>query len=392
MKILVFNCGSSSLKFELLELSSAGSRTPLARGKIEEIGPHAKLEMSLLGRRSEGAVAAHDHPSAALYVLDAIRPVLDESHPPDAVVHRIVHGGSQVTQAALVNSKVLRALEDASRFAPLHNPPALATLRAVGAQLPQVTAIVVPDTAFHHTMPEYARTYAIPRELARRHEIRRFGFHGVGHAWMAERYAEIAGRPLQDLRLITLQLGSGCSATAIMGGRSIDTSMGLTPLEGLMMRTRSGDLDPAVVAYLMRAENVPVEQVEMILNRESGLAGIAGRSDVRELEAASDADAVLALAMFCYRVRKYIGAYMAALGGADAIIFGGGIGEHSAPVREGICAGLEALGIAFDSARNRAAVGEARISADGSAIEIYVIPLDEELYMARAAMRLLNNQ
>ncbi|MGH7916919.1 MAG: acetate kinase, partial [Candidatus Binataceae bacterium] len=245
MRLLIFNCGSSSLKFELLELGGSARRT-LARGKIEEIGPHAQAAITIGDRSSTPAIAAADHASAALHVLDALRPLI-ERQPPDVVVHRIVHGGAQITRPALADAAVMRSLEEASRFAPLHNPPALATLRAVSARLAGVGAVVVPDTAFHHTLPEYARTYAIPRELARRHGIRRFGFHGVGHAWMARRYAEISRTPAAQLKLITLQLGSGCSACAISRGHSVDTSMGLTPLEGLMMRTRSGDLDPAII-------------------------------------------------------------------------------------------------------------------------------------------------
>ncbi|MGH8010884.1 MAG: acetate/propionate family kinase [Candidatus Binataceae bacterium] len=390
MRFLVFNCGSSSLKFELLELEG-NVRRALARGKIEEIGPHAQAEIRIGDHWSTLAIAAADHASAAVRVLDVLRPLFEPQRP-DAVVHRIVHGGAEVTRAALADPTVINALEDASRFAPLHNPPALATLRVVSARLAGVSTVVVPDTAFHHTMPEHARTYAIPRELARRHGIRRFGFHGVGHAWMAERYSEISDTPAAQLRLITLQLGSGCSACATSGGHSIDTSMGLTPLEGLMMRTRSGDLDPAITGYLMRAGHLSVDEVEHIFNSQSGLAGIARRSDVRELEAADDADAALALTMFCYRVRKYIGAYLAVLGGADAIIFGGGIGENSSAMRARICGGLEALGIMLDETRNRAADGhEGRISTDASPIKLCVIPLDEELYMARAAMRLLTH-
>jgi len=303
-----------------------------------------------------------------------------------------VHGGEQVTAPALANDAVVRALDEASRFAPLHNPPALATLRAVSEKLAGVPAVVVPDTAFHHTLPEHARTYAIPRALAARHGIWRFGFHGVGHAWMMERYAEICARPVEELRLVTLQLGAGCSAAAIRGGRSVDTSMGLTPLEGLMMATRSGDLDPAIVGYLAKVEQITPEKVERILNRDSGLLGVSGRSgDLRELEACSgeNESAALALKIFCYRVRKYIGAYLAVLGGADAIIFGGGIGENSDNTRAHICTGLEQLGVVLDEERNREANGrEAYINADGSRIKLYVIPLDEELYMARAAARL----
>jgi acetate kinase len=394
MKVLVFNCGSSSLKFELLELVRGGhERRQLARGKFEEIGPGAKALMTdASGKKTETSEAVENHAAAALRTLQWLDSTVSGSRP-DVVAHRIVHGGEQVIAAAIVDEGVIRALEDASRFAPLHNPPAIATLRAVSEKLAGVPAVVIPDTAFHHTLPEHARTYAIPRALAARHGIRRFGFHGIGHAWMMERYAEISATPVEKLKLVTLQLGAGCSATAITGGRSVDTSMGLTPLEGLMMATRSGDLDPAIFGYLAKAEQITPEQVERILNRDSGLLGVSGRSDdLRELEACSteNESAALALKMFYYRVRKYIGAYLAVLGGADAIVFGGGVGENSDSTRAQICAGLEPLGVVLDDKRNREANGhDARISADRSPVSVYVIPLDEELYMARAAVRLV---
>ncbi|MGH7914875.1 MAG: acetate/propionate family kinase, partial [Candidatus Binataceae bacterium] len=396
MKVLVFNCGSSSLKFEMLELARDGrKRKQIARGKFEEIGPRAKAIMTdASGKKTETLVPVENHAAAAMRALQWLGSTVDDSKP-EVVVHRVVHGGEQVTAPAIANEGVMLALNEASRFAPLHNPPALATLRAVSEKLAGVPAVVVPDTAFHHTLPEHARAYAIPRALAARHGIRRFGFHGIGHAWMMERYAEICGTPVQDLRLVTLQLGAGCSATAIRGGRSVDTSMGLTPLEGLMMATRSGDLDPAIFGYLAKAEQITPEKIEEILNRDSGLLGVSGRSDdLRELEAhrVGDENSALALKMFCYRVRKYIGAYLAALGGADAIIFGGGIGENSDSTRAHVCAGLEQLGIVLDETRNREANGrEARINADRSSISAHVIPLDEELYMARAAVRLVHN-
>jgi acetate kinase len=398
MKVLVFNCGSSSLKFELLELDASGRNRnrPSARGIFQEIGPRSKAVMTDgEGKSVEASSPAPDHVSAALRALGWLNSTVGELAL-DATAHRIVHGGEHVIEPTLVNEAVIRKLEEASRFAPLHNPPALATIRAVSQKLVGLPTIVVADTAFHQTLPKYARAYAIPRELAMRHGIRRFGFHGLGHAWMMERYAEIRGLPAERLKLITLQLGAGCSATAISMGRSVDTSMGLTPLEGLMMATRSGDLDPAIFNYLAASEGLTSEQVEYILYHQSGFLGVSGlSSDMRELESAEHANenAALAIEMFCYRIRKYLGAYFAVLGGADAIIFGGGIGEHSANVRARVCSGLERLGMVLDPERNREANGrEARISADGSPVEINVIPLDEELYMARAAALLLSNR
>jgi acetate kinase len=395
MRILVFNCGSSSLKFDLFELESADADARrIARGMVDEVGPRAKATMTdASGHKTEEAVPVENHAAAALRALEWVRTVNDSSTI-DGVAHRIVHGGDSVKAPVVADDRVMRALDDASRFAPLHNPPALATIRAVGENLPGLPVVIVADSAFHSTLPAYARTYPIPREMAARHGIHRFGFHGIGHAWMLERYAAISGIPAEKLNLVTLQLGAGCSAAAIREGRSIDTSMGLTPLEGLMMATRSGDIDPAIFNYLSASEHLPPSEVERILNHESGLAGVSGTSDdMRELEASAgrDQNAALAIEMFCYRVRKYIGAYMAALGRTDAIIFSAGIGEHSDRARAQISSGLERLGIVLDPERNRAANGhEAVISADDSQVKLHVIPLDEELYIARAAARLLN--
>ncbi|HTT75411.1 MAG TPA: acetate kinase [Candidatus Binataceae bacterium] len=392
MRILVFNCGSSTLKFELIELDDSGcDGHAVARGLADRIGPDAHLTVEADNRpKFDRSQALADHAEAASLILEALD---GDTLTLDAIAHRIVHGGEQMTGPSIVTAELLDALDQASRFAPLHNPPALKTLRVVQQRFPRLPAIVAADTSFHRTMPPYARTYAIPHELTARYGIRRFGFHGPGHAWMLERYASLSGRPLSSLNLITLQLGAGCSITAIRAGVSVDTSMGLTPLEGLMMATRSGDLDPAILSYLGRAERLTPDRVEHMLNFDSGLLGVSGRSkDMRELEQAAPNDdaAELALTMFSYRVRKYIGAYLAALGNADAVIFGGGIGEHSASVRARICAGLEALGIYFEPALNAAPdAGERCFSADGSPIALWVIPLNEELYIARAAARLL---
>jgi len=315
----------------------------------------------------------------------------------DATAHRIVHGGPRLFGPLLLDDEAVRELEEAASFAPLHNPPALEAIHAVRERLPGVPAIVLADTAFHRDLPGYARNYALPRELVQRHGIRRFGFHGIGHAWMMERYAELTAADLVTVNLITLHLGAGCSATAIRHGKSVDTSMGLTPLEGLMMATRSGDLDPAIMSFLCDREKITPGEVESILNHKSGLLGVSGVSrDVRDVMAAADrgnTDAALAIEMFCYRVRKYIGQYLAVPGITEAIIFGGGIGEHADDIRARICQGLDHLGVVFDSERNRAANGrESRISSGDSKVKLYVIPLDEELYIARAAARLLTSQ
>jgi acetate kinase len=397
MHILVFNCGSSSLKFELIELQEqSGPRERierLARGIVEEIGPRARIRMSDdHGHKLERLEQIADHKTAALRAVEWLESL--DGATIDAVAHRIVHGGEHVTEPALATKSIMSALSSASEFAPLHNPPAIAAIEAISARLPKIPAVIVTDTGFHRNLPPQARNYAIPRALAERHGIRRFGFHGIGHAWMLERCAAIRATQPEKLNLITLHLGAGCSAAAIRDGHSVDTSMGLTPLEGLMMATRSGDIDPAIVSFLAAREKLSLDQVERILNHESGLLGVSGiSSDLREIQASTEKNqaAALAIEMFCYRVRKYIGAYMAVLGRIDAVVFGGGIGEHSDPVREQVCSGLEPLGIIIDPELNRSSNGrEACISAEHSPVSVYVVPLDEELYIARAALRLLS--
>jgi acetate kinase len=400
MRILVFNCGSSSLKFELVELDTGlVSRRTLARGAVEEIGRQARYAFHAGpagGAPATGNKPLGDHAGAACFALDWLESSLGAPlRRLDGCAHRVVHGGERLVAPALVGDETIAAIEQASVFAPLHNPAALAVVRAAGERLAGVRAVVVTDTAFHQTMPEHAQSYALPRSLAARRGIRRFGFHGIGHAYMLERYAELTGVAPEQLDLVTLQLGAGCSACAVAAGRSVDTSMGLTPLEGLMMARRSGDLDPAIVGYLARSEKLSLAEVERLLDEQSGLLGVSELSaDMRELEAEAARDpqgpAALAIRMFCYRVRKYIGAYLAVLGGADAVIFAGGIGEHSALVRAEVCAGLKRLGIILDPGKNAAAgAGEASISTDDSPVKVQVIPLDEELYIARAAARLL---
>jgi acetate kinase len=399
MKALVFNCGSSSLKFELFELdkSSRASKV-LASGKVEEIGvgEHAKTHfIGPDGQEARGAAPASNHKDAALHALDWLASLTSKPLDGlDIVAHRVVHGGGEVEEPRLVDESVYAALERAKQFAPLHNPLAIAVMRAVQQRLPNVLAAVVTDTAFHHDLPPAAQTYALPHELAERYGIRRYGFHGIGHAWMMERYAEITTKNPRDLNLITFHLGAGCSACAIRAGRSVDTSMGLTPLEGLVMATRSGDLDPAIVTWLATNAKIAPAEIDRILNHDSGMKGISGLSDdMRELEKAAEAGnqrAALAIEVFCHRARKYLGAYLAIPGQPEAIIFSGGIGEHSTRAREKICADLEWLGLEIDRARNADAHGdESRISTDASRIAIYVIAMNEELYIARAALRLL---
>ncbi len=397
MKALVFNCGSSSLKFELIELdASLRAHTTLVSGKVEEIGGHATSKfISPDGKESHATAPASNHKDAALHALTWMES-LDEKPLDglDLVAHRVVHGGGEVEEPRIVDEAVYAALERAKQFAPLHNPLAISVMRAVQERLPKVPAAVVTDTAFHRDLPPAARTYALPHDLAERYGIRRYGFHGIGHAWMMERYAEITGKNPRDLNLITFHLGAGCSACAIRNGRSVDTSMGLTPLEGLVMATRSGDLDPAIVTWLANNAKIALSEIDRILNHNSGMLGISGLSDdLRELEQAADAGnqrAALAIEVFCPRARKYLGAYLAIPGRTEAVIFSGGIGEHSERARARICADLEWLGLEIDRNRNRSLrTREARISTDASRIAVHVIPMNEELYIARAALRLL---
>jgi acetate kinase len=321
----------------------------------------------------------------------------------DAVGHRVVHGGSRFVASIRIEPGVIAEIERLNDLAPLHNPACLAGIRASQAVLgPSVPMVAVFDTAFHRTLPDHAATYALPRELASKHRIRRYGFHGIAHASLADGYAALACRPLDEVRLIALHLGNGCSATAIRHGRSVDTSMGFTPLEGLVMGTRCGDLDASVVGFLAKREGAPLDDVDRWLNERSGLLGVSGLThDMRELLIAAgqrrDADAESAIALFCYRVRKYIGAYLAVLGGADAIVFGGGIGERSPEIRARICEGMDWCGLVLDQERNLKARdfppgGGACISPDDAPLPAYVVAVDEETAIARDTMRCLEGE
>lgn len=400
--VLAVNCGSSTLKLDVVH-ATADERpgTPLATGAralVEGVGrPRGHLHLDA-GDRSDGAeavdVAVPDHATAARLVLERLGAdgLLDAV---TAAGHRVVHGGGRFVEPVVVDAAVERALADLEGLAPLHNRAAIEALRGTRDVLgPDRPMIAVFDTAFHAGMPARAASYAINADLATRHGIRRFGFHGLAHRWMAERFAVRTGADPSSLRLVTLQLGAGCSATAVDGGRSVDTTMGLTPLEGLMMATRSGDVDPSLVGFLARREGVGVDQVEAWLNHDSGLLGVSGASaDLRvllELEAEGHAAAALAVDLFCYRIRKAVGALDAALGGTDGLVFGGGIGEHSAEVRRRVCAGLERRGIVLDDPSNRAAVGvEATVSASGSPVRVEVLPVDEASVIARDVAALL---
>ncbi|HSQ28801.1 MAG TPA: acetate kinase [Gemmatimonadaceae bacterium] len=406
MHILVLNVGSSTLKFQLIDTDAAAIESStdrrLARGQVERIGGEAILTLSANGRPNRKSTAQlRNHAAAVEHVIGWL--ASEESGTPitrvadiEAVGHRVVHGGERFTHSTRVDDEVWSALEDLIDLAPLHNPHNLrgiAAARAVlGAGVPQVAVF---DTAFHHSLPETAYLYAIPYQLYRRYRVRRYGFHGTSHRSIAYRYRQLTGRTREATRIITLHLGNGASACAIVGGDSVDTSMGFTPLEGLVMGTRSGDLDPAILDFVSGKEGMSIREIDTMLNKQSGLLGVSGlTADMRELLAEesehADRRARLAIDLFCYRVKKYLGAYLAAMNGADAIVFSGGIGENSPDVRERICRGLDWLGFSLDPAKNAAMAGkEGRIDRDGSRVELWVIPTDEELLIARDTWRVV---
>jgi acetate kinase len=409
MIVLVLNCGSSSLKFQLLETdrgvaaatpgSAAAPVAPqrLARGAVERLGAAAECAFSAAGgAEARRVTAVPDHAAALRLALEWIAEAAPGAGQRIAAVgHRVVHGGERFSAPTLLDADVLAAIEALTELAPLHNPACAAGIRAarsaLGAALPMVAVF---DTAYFRTLPAHAAAYALPFEWTERHAVRRYGFHGIAHQQVARRAAALCGRRVEEAAVVTLHLGNGCSATATRGGRALDTSMGFTPLEGLVMGTRSGDLDPALVPYLMRKEGLDAAEIERVLNRRSGLLGVSGRSnDMRDLlaaTAAGDPRAALAVDLFCHRARKYLGAYLAALGGADAVAFSGGIGERSSEVRARIAGGLEWCGLTLDPAANAAASGvEARISAPGSRISAFAILCDEESAIARETAALV---
>jgi acetate kinase len=381
------------VKYRLLEPRSG---TVLASGLVERIGE----TKGRVVHRSDGTEhtedrAIADHAEALAAVTTAFAdhgPVLDDGLV--AVGHRAVHGGSRFSAPVLVDDDVLAAIDELSSLAPLHNPAVATGMRAARRQFPDLPHVAVFDTAFHHGMPARASTYAVPRRWRDEYGVHRYGFHGTSHAYVSRRTAELLGRPLAEVNTIVLHLGNGASACAVAGGRSIDTSMGFTPLPGLVMGTRSGDVDPALPEYLHRVAGLDVGEVNAQLNSRSGLLALAGVSDVREVISRADAgdpDAELALDVYCYRIRCYVGAYYAALGHLDAVTFTAGVGENAAPVRARSLAGLDRLGIAVDPGRNAARSSEARvISPDGAAVSVLVVPTDEEYEIARQTLALVD--
>jgi acetate kinase len=405
MRVLVLNSGSSSLKFQLIatdpDRMKRHNEERWCRGQIERIGGEAIIAIETPKKGKQKFTASLPDIAASLEYLvrwltsDASG--IPECHTPadiHAIGHRVVHGGELFAESTLITDKVLKGIEECIDLAPLHNPENIRGIRACrrvfGSSVPQVAVF---DTSFHQSIPEHAYLYALPYHLYRRHHIRRFGFHGTSHRFVSERYRDLRGLTKEHTNVITLHLGNGCSAAAIRGGRSVDTSMGMTPLEGLVMGTRSGDIDPAIVSLIAAKEGMATHEVEALLNTQSGLLGISGlTNDMRELQREvrdhGDRRARLAIEIFCYRARKYIGAFLACMGGADAIIFTGGIGENSSEIRAQICEGLAWTGLRLEGSKNNQTGGfEGQISTNDSKLQAFVIPTDEELLIARDTVR-----
>ena len=397
MKILVLNCGSSSIKYKLFDMTT---KEVLAQGGIEKIGLVGSF-LNLTLPNGEKKILEKDipeHTAGIEFILNtlvspeygAIKS-LDEIN---AVGHRMVHGGERFSESVLLNKEVLDAFIACNDLAPLHNPANLKGVNAVSAILPNVPQVGVFDTAFHQTMPDYAYMYAIPYELYEKYGVRRYGFHGTSHRYVSQRVCEFLGVDPKGKKIITCHIGNGGSISAIKDGKCIDTSMGLTPLEGLVMGTRSGDIDAGAVTFIMEKEGLNATGVSNLLNKKSGVLGVSGvSSDMRELEAAVAAGnpkAILAEKMYFYRIKKYIGAYAAALGGVDIILFTGGVGENQANCRSEVCEGLEFMGVKIDLEKNKVRGEEAIISADDSKVTVAVIPTDEELMIASDTLAILN--
>ena len=391
MKVAVINCGSSSIKYEIFD---AGDCTMLASGLVERVGSaDGRLRQRKL--QPDGAFDEQvrerplaDHREGFELIESANRndPLLGGGDGLLGIGHRVVHGGERFREPVLISDEVISAIRGLIPLAPLHNPSNLLGIEVMQERFPRLPQVAVFDTTFHQTLPPYACRYAVPHELYEKHHVRKYGFHGSSHAYVTREAAKHLGIPVTEVNLITLHLGNGASAVAVRGGRSIDTSLGMTPLEGLVMGTRCGDLDPSVPFYVMRQTGMTADDVEHLLNRESGLKGICGASDMREVldRAAKGGDrAELAIEMFCYRIRKYIGAYYAVLGRLDAVVFTGGIGENAAPIRERVCEGLVHIGISVDAGKSDAVSGNAaEIQQDGRSVKVLVIRTNEEREIA----------
>lgn len=398
MKVLVINCGSSSLKYQLINMEN---EELLSQGLVERIG----LQGSILTQKVTGKdkyiveVSMKDHEDAIGHVLEALvheeKGVIKDMSEISAVGHRVVHGGEKYSESVLVTDEVMEYLEECVKLAPLHNRPNIIGIEACKALMPEVPMAVIFDTAFHGSIPKKAYLYALPYELYEKHGIRKYGFHGTSHKFVSREVAKVMGKKLEDLKIISCHIGNGVSLTAIKGGKSIDTSMGFTPLEGVAMGTRCGNVDPAITLYLIEDLGYTIEEVNEILNKKSGVYGITEiSSDLRDIKDAAynkgDKRAKLALEIFAYRIKTTIGAYAAALGGVDVIVFTAGIGENSFETRADILNGLEFLGVELDLDRNKVFGETALISKDSSKVKVYVIPTNEELMIAKETVDLLN--
>ena len=396
MKILVINAGSSSLKYQLIDMTN---ETVLAKGLCDRIG----IDNSFIkqSRGSEDAVEIKkelkNHKDAIEAVISALTDekigVIKNMSEISAVGHRVVHGGEKFNSSAIINENVMEAVRECIDIAPLHNPPNIIGIEACQAIMPNIPMVAVFDTTFHSSMPEHAYIYALPYEMYEKYKIRRYGFHGTSHKFVAERAAELLGKPLSELKIITCHLGNGSSICAVNKGKSVDTSMGFTPLQGVAMGTRSGTIDPEVVTFLMEKEDLTIKGISNLLNKKSGVLGISGvSSDFRDVQAASregNKRAKLALDIFCYDCKKYIGAYIAIMNGVDAIVFTAGVGENDFNIRQRIVDGLDFFGINIDEEKNKIRGQEIDISAAGAKVSTLVIPTNEELAIAREALRML---
>ena len=399
MKILVLNCGSSSIKYKLYNMDD---ESVLAQGGVERIGlDEAFLKLTL--PNGEKKTLMHDMPDHKEGVNFVFQTLLKEEYGAiksldeiDAVGHRIVQGGDLFEKSCLVDQKVEDGIESLCDLAPVHNAGHLKGIRAVDHLMPTVPQVTVFDNAFHSTMPDYAFLYAVPYELYEKYHVRRYGFHGTSHRYVSHRVAEILGKDIKDLKIVTCHIGNGASVAAIKDGKVMDTSMGLTPLAGVMMGSRSGDIDASAVTYIMEKLGKKPQEMADYLNKESGVLGISGiSSDMRDVENAAkegNEKAILALKMYNYRIKKYIGAYAAAMGGVDVIVFTAGVGENQISMREEACAGLEFLGIKIDKEKNNIRGKEAEISTDDSRVKVWVVPTDEEIVIARDTMALVQGK
>ena len=395
MNILVINCGSSSLKYQLINSETEGV---LAKGLCERIGIDGMLTYQPEGGEKEKSeIAMPTHTEAINAVLAALTNeksgVIKSLSEVGALGHRVVHGGEKFTSSCLINDESMKAIEECNDLAPLHNPANLIGIRACQELMPGVPMVAVFDTAFHQTMPDVAYTYGIPYEYYEKYKVRRYGFHGTSHSYVSKRTAEIVGKPYDQMKIIVCHLGNGASISAVNCGKSVDTSMGLTPLEGLVMGTRSGDLDPAIIDFVGKKEGLSLDEMNEVLNKKSGMLGISGvSSDGRDLEAAAETGnkrAQLALDVFDYRVIKYIGAYAAAMNGVDAIAFTAGIGENNIKMRKDVCSSLTYLGVKLDEEKNNVRGEERIISADDSKVQVLLVPTNEELAIARETLALV---